>query len=78
MSETPKRVDILALTQRAYVDRVIAHHKALTDTYRLDWLEENDYPSFERWSTGWGRTTHDQPTLRDAIDFEMNPQPLRP
>ena len=72
MSKTPKR-DVLALTQRAYIDRVLAHHTALKDTYRLDWLEKNDYPSFERWSTGWGRTTHDHPTLRNAIDFEMNP-----
>ena len=62
---------VLALTQQAYIARVAEHHKALKDTRRIDWLEENDYPSFERWSTGWGLTVHDQPTLRAAIDIEM-------
>lgn len=35
----------------------------------LDWLEENDYPCFERWSTGWGLNIHDSATLRDAINI---------
>jgi len=43
----------------------------MIDTERLDWLEENDYPCFERWSSGWGLAVHDKPSLRDAIDAEM-------
>lgn len=43
-----------------------------TDAERLDWLEANDYPSFERWSTGWGMNVpHVYASLREAIDAEM-------
>jgi hypothetical protein len=47
-------------------DQRIAELEA--DRARLDWLEREGYPAFERWSTGWGLDEHEWPTLRAAID----------
>ena len=52
--------------------------KQYTDTERVDWLEQNDYPCFERWSSGWGLLIHEHDTLREAIDYEMRSPELAP
>jgi hypothetical protein len=72
LSSSPRLLDV----EFAELLDVAIHHleAGKADTARLDWMESNESTGFEHWSTGWGFNDHSFPTLRDAIDSEINPK----